>query len=111
MTLSLTLITLFLLDIVLDITIVFFKWGISKSSNNEDNLGFLNIKVPVTIALSLPFLIFSEDALSPNRRSIESIINDLPAPVSPVKTVKPFLKENREKHFSWYHKNSWPKVL
>ena len=40
----------------------------------------------------VPVLIMLVLALAPNNKSIESIIMDFPAPVSPVITVSPFLK-------------------
>ena len=48
-----------------------------------------NEKIPLMRAFSSPFLIISTLALSPNNKEIESIINDFPAPVSPVKMVSP----------------------
>ena len=53
---------------------------------------FTSSKNAVTSALLLPVRINSRDVLSPRIALIESIIIDLPAPVSPVKTFKPLLK-------------------
>ena len=63
-------------------------------SNNPLIKGVSLSKTPTTVALSSPCLIISEAALSPNKRLIQSIIKLLPAPVSPVKTVKPLLNSN-----------------
>ena len=67
--------------------------SISNLSSRAPSLLLLNLNVPTMTALSSPLRTSSEFALSPSKRSIESIIRDLPAPVSPVSTVKPSLNE------------------
>ena len=80
----------------------FFQFLISnKPSNGMFNFskrarsnGLSLSNTPETIAFSSPCLIISEAALSPKSKPIQSMIKLLPAPVSPVRTVKPLLKSN-----------------
>lgn len=52
-------------------------------------------KSAVTLAFSSPERMLSFDALAPHISPTDSIIIDFPAPVSPVRTVKPLSKERR----------------
>ena len=89
---SLILITFFAEEIVLLISIKPSFSGTPAFSKAARSKGVLLSKTPWTIAFSSPCLIISEAALSPKRRPIQSMIKLLPAPVSPVKTVRPSLK-------------------
>ena len=60
---------------------IFFTFIFFEISNSAL---IVHAEVPVLITLVL--------ALAPNNKSIESIIIDFPEPVSPVITVRPFLK-------------------
>ena len=69
----------------------------SSSSNpfsfrTESDLSEGSEKTALTNAFSQPFLISSLEVLFPKTAFIESIIIDLPAPVSPVSTLSPFEK-------------------
>ena len=57
--------------------------------NFYDGLTILTGETGAGKSLSSPFLIISMLALSPSNKEIESIIKDFPAPVSPVRMVKP----------------------
>ena len=63
--------------------------SIPNSSRIEVIFSSQPAKTPSTIAFFAPTLIIEVEALSPNNNPIASMIIDLPAPVSPVKTVKP----------------------
>ena len=52
-------------------------------------------KSAVTLAFSSPERMLSFDALAPQISPTDSMIIDFPAPVSPVRTVKPLSKERR----------------
>ena len=92
MVVSLILITFFVEEMVLLISISPSFSGTPAFSKAARNNGVLLSKTPCTIAFSSPCLIISEAALSPKSRPMQSMIKLLPAPVSPVKTVKPSLK-------------------
>ena len=89
---SLIFTTFLLAEMVLLISISPSFSGTPALSKAARKRGVLLSKTPWTIAFSSPCLIISEAALSPKRRPIQSMIKLLPAPVSPVKTVKPSLK-------------------
>ena len=85
--------TFLLLEIVRLTSILLSMCSISRLSKYALSRLLLKSKRPVMVAFSSPLRIISEFALSPKRREMESIIKLLPAPVSPVKTVNPLLKE------------------
>ena len=66
--------------------------AIPNSSKMKITSSFISSKYADTSALLLPVLISSRDVLSPRIALIASMMIDLPAPVSPVNTLRPLLK-------------------
>ena len=93
-TVSLLILTTFLCVDIVRLTSKEPSKGIESFSSVALNKGLSLSKIPSTVAFSSPCLIISEAALSPRSKPIQSIIKLLPAPVSPVKTVRPLLRSN-----------------
>ena len=93
MVIPLTLDTLLLLEMTRSMISESLCVGILRLESTALTLGLLITNSPKIEAFSSPVRISSVEALAPKRSERESMTKLLPAPVAPVRTLKPSLKE------------------